>query len=317
MNNNHKIAKLLFRYIRHELSSGQEKDLKEWRGLSAENEAFFQQETSIEYIRGRLRAHEESKVRILEKMQANVPPNWTEGAPRKPGIVVRMLKYAAILIGVLITLAGGIAAYEMFLNSASPKNFAMMLTVNGQRILSNDFQMGWVAARNHIDVVRKGQGELLYTIPENLKAATGRSDTLWSGDKWRFEMRLPEGSDIWMNLSSKISYPINFKNSDPVSYNILGEAFFKIPGNSNKHYRITTDSLVIQASGAELDMRSDTSRGGPYVLLISGNASVGFLNQTGTGQTVSLNPGQLARVVDGKIILEDHPDVKTITGWKR
>ena len=318
MINHQKIAKLLFRYIRHELSSGQEKELNEWRGLSAENESFFQQETSIEYIRARLLAHEESKVRILEKLQANVPPNWTEGAPRKPGIVVRMLKYAAFFVGALFIILVGIVGFELFLNSPSPKNFAMMMTVNGQRILSNDFLMGWVAARNHIHVHRKGHGELLYTIPDNLKSATGQSDTLWTGYKWRFEIRLPEGSDIWMNLSSKISYPMKFNYGDSVSYYILGEAFFKIPGNTNKHYEIRTDSFLVQATGAELDVRSDTTSGGPGVLLVSGNATVSILHQTDNStQPVHLNPGQLARFDQGKIIVEDHPDIKAITAWKR
>jgi hypothetical protein len=313
-----KIEELFYHFIRHELLPGQEKELNEWRGLSAENEAFFQRETSLDHIRSRLRAHEESKVRIKERMLANCPPDWTTGAPRKTGIVVRMLKIAAIFIVALFVLCGGFMAYELFLNPATPKNFAMMVTVNGQRIFFNDLQLGWFAARKHIDVVRKGHGELLYTIPNNLKAATGQSDTLWTADKWRFEIRLPEGSDIWMNLSSRISYPMNFEHGDSASYYILGEAFFKIPGNTNKHYEIRTDSLLIQASGAEVDIRSDTSNGGPGVLLVSGNATVSILHQTDNAtKPVHLNPGQLARFDQGKIVVDDHPDVKAITGWKR
>jgi ferric-dicitrate binding protein FerR (iron transport regulator) len=313
-----KIAKLLFHYIRHELRPGQEKELNEWRSLSTDNESFFQQETSLEHIRSRLRAHEESKLRIKERLQANSPPNWKEGAPRKTGIVVRMLRTAAIVVVPLVILVGGYAAYEMFLNPASPKNFAMMASVNGQRVMMNDFQLGWTAGIKDIKVKRKGHGELLYLIPNDLKATRGQSDSLWTSDRWRFEMRLPDGSDIWMNLSSTIGYPVNLNNIDSVSYSILGEAFFRIPGNTNKYYEIRTDSFLVRTTVGELDVRSNTRHGGPGVLLVSGSASVKSLYQADdTSQPVHLKPGQLARFEQGKIALDDHPDVKAITGWKR
>ena len=317
MNKNQQIAKLFFLYIRQELRPGQEKELNEWRGLSPDNEAFFRQETSVDHIRGRSLAHEESKIRILEKLQANFPPDWVEGAPRKRGIVVRMLRVAAMFIGALIVLGSCIVGYEVFLNAASPKNFAMMACVSGQMIILNDFQLGWTAGIRGIKVKKKENGELLYILPNNLKAK-GRSDTLWTSNSWRFEMLLPEGSDIWMNLSSKIGYPQNVNHSDTVSYSIHGEAFFKIPGNTNKHYEIRTQSLVIQATGAELDVRSKTDSTSAAVLLISGTASVKSLHQTDdTIPSVNLIPGQQARLVDGKFIVDEHPDIKDITGWKK
>ena len=312
------IPKLFFHYIRHELLPGQEKDLNEWRALSAENEAFFQQETSIEHIRARLRAHEESKVRILEKLEANRPPHWVDGPPRKPGIVIQMFRTAAAIVGGIFILLGGYAGYQMFLNPATPKNFAMMASVNGERIMLNDFQAGWTAARKDIKVKRKGEGELLYLIPNNLKAPGGQSDSLWTSDRWRFEMAMADGSEIWMNLSSTIGYPANYTNMDSVSYSIIGEAFFMIPGNTNKYYEIRTDSFLVQVTGAKLDVRSDASNGGPGVLLVSGNATVSMLRPTDNATLpVHLNPGQLARFDQGKIIVDDHPDIEGITGWKR
>jgi len=317
MKENLKIAKLLFHYIRQELLPQQEKELNEWRSSSAENEAFFQQETSLDHIRSRLRSHEESKVRIKDRLQANYPPNWTEGAPRKPGIVIRMLKYAALFIGGLIILAGGYVAYQLFLNPATPKNFAMMANVRGQLIMMNDFQLGWYAGIRDIKATRKGNGELLYTMPDNLKAK-GQSDTLWTSNRWRFEMRFTEGSDIWMNLSSRIGYPQNINYSDSVSYSVLGEAFFKIPGNTNKHYEIRTDSLVIQANDARLDVRTDGDFVGSIVTLISGTASVKSLYPTSdTAGPIQLIPGQEVRLTGGKFIVDEHPDIKRIYEWKR
>lgn len=63
------IGKLIFRYIRNELTPAQEKILSEWRNLSTENEKFFQEETDPEHIRQRLKAHTEAKIRILKKLQ--------------------------------------------------------------------------------------------------------------------------------------------------------------------------------------------------------------------------------------------------------
>ena len=313
-----KIGRLIFLYIQDNLNYKQAKELKQWRNLSEANEAFFQQETSLEYIRDRMRNNEKNTAMIWENLKLSYPADWTEGAPRKQAIVIRMLKYAAIFVGGICILLGGFVCYEMFLNPATPKNFAMMANVNGERIMLNDFQAGWTAARKDIKVKRKGEGELLYLIPNNLKAPRGQSDSLWTSDRWRFEMAMSDGSEIWMNLSSIIGYPANYTNMDSVSYSIIGEAFFMIPGNTNKYYEIRTDSFLVQASGAKLDVRSDIANGGPGVLLVAGNATVSMLHQTDNATPpVHLNPGQLARFDQGKIIVDDHPDVKAITGWKR
>jgi ferric-dicitrate binding protein FerR (iron transport regulator) len=313
-----KIGRLIFLYIQDSLSYKQAKELKQWRNLSEANEAFFQQETKLDYIRDRMRNNEKNTAMVWEKVKESYPADWVEGAPRKRGIVIQMLRTAAAIVGGILILAGSVVGYEMLLNPATPKNFAMMASVNGERIMMNDFQAGWTAARKDITVKRKRHGELLYLIPDNLKAPKGQSDSLWTSDRWRFEMAMSDGSEIWMNLSSRIGYPANYNNMDSVSYSILGEAFFMIPGNTNKHYEIRTDSFLVQATGAQLDVRSDTSFGGPGVLLVSGNATVRMLHLTGENtESVHLNPGQLARFDQGKIILDDHPDIKAITGWKR
>ena len=317
MNNPRKIGHLIFLYIRRDLNFLQAKKLRDWRDLSEANELFFQRETSTEHIRERLRTLEQKTLIIREKVRAGYPADWVEGAPVKQAIVIRMLKTAAVVIGALLILAGGSLVYEMFIDTASPKNFAMMITVNGQRVIMNDAQLGFAAGIRGIQVKRKGHEELLYTIPNELKAAKGQSDTLWSSDKWRFELQLPDKTDIWMNLSSRISYPMNFDSSDSVSYSMEGEAFFRIPENTKKYYEIRTDFVAIEATGAELDVRSDIDGKGSAVLLISGTASVRTLQRNNSSDKISLKPGQQARLVGGKWVVEEHPDIKIITAWKR
>ena len=49
--NPHYLGRLMFKYMRGELTPLQEKTLSAWRNLSAENEKMFQEETDIDKIR--------------------------------------------------------------------------------------------------------------------------------------------------------------------------------------------------------------------------------------------------------------------------
>src|ERR1700712_3615575 len=126
MKNPQKIGRLIFLYIQRDLNFLQAWRLNNWRNLSEDNERFFQQEISTEHIRERLRSQEENMPIIDAKVLGRYPAGWTAGAPRKHAVVIRMLKNAAIFIGSLMILGGGYMGYKIFIETASPRNFAMM-----------------------------------------------------------------------------------------------------------------------------------------------------------------------------------------------
>ena len=313
-----RLARLIFLYLRKELNWSQERELKNWRESSDFNEYFFQQETSMDRVRNRFQAHEESSVRIYKKLENEFPEGWKDGPPPNPALIIRLLKSAAIVAGGLIITGIVALGINMYMTSHSSGPLAMVVTINGQREELDDAKLGLWAGFHGIDVEKKEGGNLLYRIPENAKAGKEQRDTLWTAGSWQIEMRLAEGSDIWMNVSGWIAYPQNFAKADTVSYYLSGEGYFNIPGKSSKNYVIRTDSMMIQATGAELDVKSNTVFGGPGVLMVSGNASVTPLYQTdSTTRIINLNPGQMLRLVQGKLIVEDHPDVKAILQWKK
>ena len=73
-----------------------------------------------------------------------------------------------------------------------------------------------------------------------------------SGEKVK-EVLLPDGSRVWINHASSISYPKEF---GPESRNLIlkGHAFFEIEKNPSKPFLVETDGLVVKVLGTSFDV---------------------------------------------------------------
>lgn len=92
------------------------------------------------------------------------------------------------------------------------------------------------------------------------------------GEEIPKQIELPDGSQVWMNGSSRIIYPDNFAGGRRVELD--GEAFFEVTADTENPFAVMTNNLNVVVTGTEFNLRSFTGGEIAEVRLHSGHVSV-------------------------------------------
>lgn len=71
----------------------------------------------------------------------------------------------------------------------------------------------------------------------------------------RKEIRLPDGSKVWLNACSKISYPEKFSDSLR-NVTLTGEAYFSVVRNEHKRFDVTTKDIKVAVLGTLFNVKA-------------------------------------------------------------
>ena len=130
----------------------------------------------------------------------------------------------------------------------------------------------------------------------------------------RSEIILSDGTKIWLNSGSQLSYPVSFTGSSREVY-LSGEAFFDVKSNPAKPFHVITSEMKIKATGTRFNVTSYASDHTTQAVLLSGKIDAAK-NKRFT-HFVGLEPGE--RIVYNKQednMKKDQVDVELYASWK-
>lgn len=87
------------------------------------------------------------------------------------------------------------------------------------------------------------------------------------------EVVLPDGSKIWLNNNSKLTYPKKFNNSER-KVELIGEAYFEIQRNANIPFIVQTSDVSIRVLGTKFNVCAYPNDKFIETTLISGKVTV-------------------------------------------
>ncbi len=115
-------------------------------------------------------------------------------------------------------------------------------------------------------------------------------------------VNLPDGSKIWLNAESKLTYPQNFSATKREVY-LEGEAFFNIAKNKNKKFLVNTSGLTIKVYGTSFNVKSYPEDNTVETTLVEGSISIYKNSSDGQSEReIKLEPNQ-------QIVLYKNPKV--------
>lgn len=105
----------------------------------------------------------------------------------------------------------------------------------------------------------------------------------------RSQLILPDGSTVWLNSGSKLSYPAVF-NGNVREVKLEGEAFFEITKDAGCPFVVKTGKQAsITVRGTSFNLTAYPDETGTEVALISGKVE---LTNESTGHKIDIRPGQ-------------------------
>jgi ferric-dicitrate binding protein FerR (iron transport regulator) len=128
------------------------------------------------------------------------------------------------------------------------------------------------------------------------------------------ECVLPDGSRVWLNAGTSLSYTTEFGNENR-NLQLSGEAFFKVVKNPRKPFVVSTKYLEVKVLGTSFNVKAYDNDGKIETSLEEG--SVELRVPTGTKQPVILKPGERAVYnISKKDISVGKTDVGLISAWR-
>lgn len=275
----------------------------------------------------------------LDMVWESLPPNQ-ERTLRKKGRTISLLKWAGVAASVVIAATIGFnffrtakvqpAASKPVIADAIPgDNRAKLTLANGQSIMLHEAVNGKLAQQGQTAVIKTKQGEIVYQF--DMQEGNGPSrdlayNTISTPRAGQYQIKLPDGTRVWLNAASSIRFPTVFPMQERV-VEIVGEAYFevaKVSKNAKRiPFKVKSGTQIIEVLGTRFNVNSYADEGAIKTTLLEGSIKLKVHGAKDKG--VLLHPGDQARLVTGLEKNAGQPtqpfvvkqiDTRNVIAWK-
>ena len=128
--------------------------------------------------------------------------------------------------------------------------------------------------------------------------------------------RLPDGSEVWVNTGSTISYNTASFNQQTREVQLSGEAYFEVSKNKEKPFHVLSPMADINVTGTSFNVKAYPGSNAFEAVLVEGSIEMQLNNNT--HQTVHLIPGEKALYnVNEKGISIEKVDPEMFSSWRK
>jgi len=195
-------------------------------------------------------------------------------------------------------------------------NRATLTLSNGTRILLDDTSKGEIARQSGVVITKTDKGLIVYKIvPGNATAqssAGSQLNTVSTPRGGQYQIILPDGSKVWLNAASSLSYPTSFKGAERLVV-LDGEAYFEVAKNKSMPFRVKSGIQIIEVLGTHFNVNGYSDESNIKTTLLEGSVKV----STGADYKI-IAPGEQAvvsKATDGPIS-KHSVNLDKETAWK-
>ncbi|RPD42156.1 FecR family protein [Chitinophaga barathri] len=156
--------------------------------------------------------------------------------------------------------------------------------------------------------IQQQNGQLQYTTSASIPDTY---NTLTTPPGGQYRLRLPDGTEVWLNAASSIRFPVTFAKTER-KVEVTGEAYFEVAQNAASPFKVIVNKQTeVQVLGTSFNINAYTDEQDIKTTLLSGKVKV-IAGNTG----VQLSPGQQAVNRAGRVEVNKNVDTDKVTAWK-
>lgn len=344
------IAELLLRQVTGQLNATERLELDAWRGRSAANEAAYQDYIRLQPLQADLQAYAAAAERAA-KQTVPLVADYTRGDDESGNGTddtagagqggTRLLRWWWAAAAVVVLATGGYYWYAQQQKAASlvknipaaPKedmlpggDKAILTLSDGTSITLDSAANGAIARQGNAAVVKRADGELEYQL-NGTAPAIALQNTVRTPRGGQYRIILPDGTRVWLNAASSISYPTVFTGKER-RVQVTGEVYLEVAKDAGKPFHVGIDGrssvevlgtrFNVNAYADEADIRVTLLEGSVQMesaVLKPGEQGIAAKNNTGNNNTITID-----RKVDTDAVMAwknglfsfQHADIRTV-----
>jgi ferric-dicitrate binding protein FerR (iron transport regulator) len=288
------------------------------------------EETAKNYLLSLLRTTEPMAVGSEDRLQdvlrtirgedptlRNTPEPYSHRSP----VIRRWWAVAALLIGMAVAVwllvrrtmptTDTVLRKAVIHDRAPGRNVAVLTLADGSSITLDSAHDGLLAQQGAASITKSGDGSLAYQAAKGVKVVAVYN-TLTTPRGGQYRLSLPDGSQVWLNAASSISYPTAFVDSER-SVTITGEAYFEIAANAAMPFRVRINApqgqKEIRVLGTHFNVKAYGDETTVTTTLLEGSVQL--------GHAAILKPGEAGQWrPDGSMQVNPHANVEEAVAWK-
>lgn len=160
---------------------------------------------------------------------------------------------------------------------APGKDGATLTLANGQKISINEMLVGDIATQAGVKISKTKDGQLIYEITSNEHSELAYN-TLATARGQQSQVRLPDGTLVFLNSESALRYPTSFRNSDKRIVSLEGEGFFEVSKDKKHPFIVKTRGQEVEVLGTQFNINSYADQRSIRTTLIEGSVKVTSVN---------------------------------------
>lgn len=174
-------------------------------------------------------------------------------------------------------------------------NKAYLTLANGKRIALTDAVNGEIAEQSGIKITKAADGQIVYEVSGNHEPSAVNHEptynTVETPKGGQYQVRLPDGTKVWLNAASSLTYPASFAALNDRTVRLIGEAYFEVAKDKNKPFLVATEKQTVEVLGTHFNINSYSDEASTKTTLLEGAVKIITNNSIKI-----LKPGQEANV---------------------
>ncbi|WP_164111654.1 MULTISPECIES: FecR family protein [Sphingobacterium] len=185
---------------------------------------------------------------------------------------------------------------------------AILLTEDGEEITLDSKQVGVIKSSQSFNIVRLESGEIQYQSTGQNQSPQRHTVRTPRGGQINF--LLPDGSKVWLNTASSLTFSSNMTTADRV-VDMTGEVYFEVVKRQGQRFVVNGHFGQIDVLGTKFNVNA-YDRALSTTALLEGSVQL----ESSTAQ-VRMYPDQLAKVrTDGRIVTARVDNINNHISWK-
>lgn len=199
-------------------------------------------------------------------------------------------------------------AAAQYANDVNPGGNKATLTLqNGKKIQLSDTKEGVVVDGTKLSY---NDGTLINTDQaQTFTVSTPRGGT--------YQVGLPDGSKVWLNAASSLTYSPPLKGQEQTrNIKLSGEAYFEVTKDKKHPFVVITDKQKIEVLGTHFNISAYIDDLSAKTTLLEGSVKVAPLSINATTKEIILKPGQQSELRKNGISVHEVADPTEVIAWK-
>jgi hypothetical protein len=260
-------------------------------------------------LKNTMKANIDQKIAQYEKKPLTMPSKhgWTKYA-----VAASILLF--ISVGTYFFTRSGHNADHVAANNYSNikpgGNKATLTLGNGKTITLDDTTNGQIAQQAGVLISKNANGEIVYTAAQSTDEVL--ENTIATPKGGQYKVILPDGTNVWLNAASSLTYPTAFKGTERL-VTLNGEGYFEVTKNKEMPFRVRSAGQTVEVLGTHFDINAYADEAVVKTTLLEGSVKVSV-----QANSAMIVPGQQAQFAKGGagIIRLQKVDTDKEVAWK-